>query len=178
MDGTGFDTLVRSLATDGTRRGVLRRGALGLLGVAVGGLVTRQPAAAAECRGRDKPCRRDGQCCSGNCRKNGTCAAAGIGKPCNPNKPSDCRSGECGCTKRNTAGKLVECTCRRAACIETGETSCEETADCCNGFCLRSRGVCFPPQQQCIPEGASCRDAPNLCCPGLNCVNDTCTEQL
>ena len=177
MDPANFDGFVRALATQGTRRSVLRRGAVGALGAVLAGLGAREPAAAAECRGRDSECRRDGQCCSGKCRKNKTCAAAGVGKPCDPNTPSDCKSGECGCTKRDTTGELINCTCRRAECTEAGEnTGCDNTADCCDGFCLTSRGICSPPQQQCIPKGASCAEAPTLCCPGFQCINDECTE--
>jgi len=176
MDENRFDALVRSLATTASRRRVLRRGALGALGAAVAGFATRDTASAA-CRGGGQPCRRDRQCCSGTCRRNRTCTAAGVGKPCDPGQPSDCRSGQCGCTARNTAGQLVNCTCRRATCSPQGaDPGCGETADCCDGFCLRSRGFCFPPQQQCIPEGASCEEAPTLCCPGLSCVDDVCRD--
>lgn len=175
MDATRFDGLTRSLATIGSRRRLLRRGAAGALTAALAELALGDGSAALECRGKGKPCRRDGQCCSGKCRNNKTCAAAGVGKPCNPNKPTDCQSGKCGCTKRDTSGKLVECTCRRAACSGQGDAGCAETADCCNGFCLKSRGFCFPPQQQCIPAGASCEEAPTLCCPGLDCTGGTCT---
>lgn len=178
MDGTSFDALARSLATSGSRRGLVRRGALGALGAALAGLGARESAVAAECRGRGDKCRRNGQCCSGKCRRNKKCAAAGVGKPCNPNKPSDCKSGECGCTARDTTRQLVNCTCRSAGCIDVAEQGCEATADCCDGFCLDSQDVCFPPQQQCIPEGASCADEPTLCCPGLQCINDECTEPL
>ena len=176
MDAMRFDSLVRSLAIGTTRRTLLRRAALGALGAAGAALGLRERAAAAECRGRDADCRRDGQCCSGRCRDNGTCAPAGVGAPCNRNKPSDCRSGVCGCTKRDTAGKLTDCTCRRAACTAVRDEGCAATADCCNGFCITSRNVCFPPQQQCIPEGQSCSSAPTLCCPGLDCSGGVCTS--
>jgi hypothetical protein len=176
MDGTGFDAILRSLTTSGTRRGVVRRGAIGALAVALAGLGIREPAAAAPCRGRDAGCRRNDQCCSGQCHANRTCAAAGVGKPCNPNTPSDCRSGQCGCTKRDIAGTLIDCTCRRATCADDGEEGCAGTADCCDGRCLASRGVCLPPAQQCIREGQSCSSAPTLCCPGFSCTGGVCAD--
>ena len=153
MDETRFDTLARALAADGNRRGVLRRGALGALGAlgaTLAGLGTRGRVATAACRGRDAPCRRDGQCCSGTCRPNRTCAPAGVGDPCDPDTPSDCRSGECGCLNRDPAGR---CTCRLATCAEQGG-DCDATADCCNGLSLRrSDGDrCFPPVKLRPPE--------------------------
>jgi hypothetical protein len=178
MDGTSFDGFVRSFVIGETRRRFIRRGAFAALGTALIGSAVGEPATAEECRGSGLQCRRDEQCCSGKCRNNGTCAPAKVGAPCDPDNPADCRSGVCGCTKRSVAGELVSCTCRRATCTESGEAGCEATADCCDGFCLASRGVCFPPQQQCVPEGASCRDAPTLCCPGRTCVDGVCVEQL
>lgn len=175
MDGTNFDGFVRALATHGTRRAMLRRGAATALAAALAGIGIQRQAVAAACKGSGKNCDRDGECCSDRCRSNGTCAAAGVGDPCNPNKPTDCRSGECGCTKRDTTGKLINCTCRRATCTDVGDTGCSATADCCDGFCLTSQSVCFPPQQQCIPQGGSCSGAPTLCCPGFNCTGDVCT---
>ena len=175
VDGSRFDVIARSLATSGSRRGVVRRGAIAVLGAVVAGFGLRQPAGAA-CRGGGQTCRRNGQCCSGTCRANGTCKPAGVGQPCDAGQPSDCRSGVCGCTARNTAGKLVNCTCRRGTCPEAAETGCAETADCCEGRCLASRGVCLPPAQQCIPEGASCEEAPTLCCPGFSCTGGVCTD--
>ena len=171
-----FDDLTRSLFSGTSRRSLIRRGAIAALGAASLGLGVRHGAAALTCRGRDAACRRDNQCCSGNCRTNGTCAPAGVGKPCDPQTPADCRSGVCGCTKIDTAGNPAGCTCRRATCTPVREEGCAETADCCDGRCLTSRGICFPRQQQCIPEGRSCRDAPTLCCPGFSCTNDVCSK--
>ncbi len=175
MDETRFDTLARALAVDGNRRGVLRRGALGALGATLAGLGIGGGVEAAGCRGRDAPCRRDAQCCSGTCRRNGTCTPAGLGDPCDPDKPADCRSGECGCTKEDVAGRLINCTCRRATCAEQSE-GCDATADCCNGFCLRrsAGNRCFPPAKQCIPEGQSCSNNPERCCPGFDCIAGKC----
>ena len=173
MDGMRFDALTRSLTTVVSRRRVLWRGGLG---AAIVGLGFAGPAAAA-CRGGDQTCRRNGQCCSGKCRANGTCKPAAVGQPCDAGQGADCRSGVCGCTREDTSGKPIDCTCRRATCSPKGANpGCAETADCCEGFCLTSRGVCFPPAQQCIPKGASCASAPTLCCPGLDCNEDVCTD--
>ncbi len=176
MVGTDFDDFVRSLPSGTSRRSLLRRGAVAALGAAAFGAGLRRGAGALECRGRDAACRRDNQCCSGACRNNGTCAPAGVGAPCDPSTPSDCRSGVCGCAKIDTAGTPTGCTCRRATCTPVREEGCDESADCCDGFCLKSRGVCFRPQQQCIPEGQSCASAPTLCCPGSRCTGGVCTD--
>jgi hypothetical protein len=178
MDATIFDGFVRSLAKSETRRGLLRRGAAAAAGAALIGLGARMSVAAEVCRGSGLRCRRDDQCCSGKCR-NRLCKPADlqVGEACDPDVPTDCVTDVCGCAAKDINGKPANCTCRRATCSpEVGVTGCADSADCCDGHCIRSHGgVCFPPQQLCIPGGASCSSAPTLCCPGFTCTDGVCT---
>jgi len=152
MDGKQFDGLVRALSADDTRRGVLRRAAGGAIAAALAAIGAGKGATAAECLGRDASCRRDNQCCGGKCRNNGTCGPAGLGDTCNPNKPSDCKSGECGCINKDPASR---CTCRSATCTAVGDEGCGSLKDCCDGFCVPSRNLCFPRIKRGTPSGTS-----------------------
>jgi hypothetical protein len=83
MDDSRFDTLVRSLSRESSRRGTLRL----IAGGALGGLLTVFGASRAKanhfgCHHVGKPCTRSGQCCSGRCRgrkDHKTCRAHDIG---------------------------------------------------------------------------------------------------
>jgi len=152
VDETKLDALARSLAAVGTRRGLLRRGMLATVGAALAGAAAGGRAAALTCRGRGDRCRRDRQCCSGSCRRNGTCAPAGVGDPCDPGTPDDCGSGVCGCLNIDPDGNPVRCTCRQATCSETGEGPCAARKGCCTGFCLEREGRCFPPVRLRSPD--------------------------
>jgi hypothetical protein len=143
MEATRFDALVRILGKVDTRRHLIQGAVLAV--AAAAGFGGGEQAAALRCRGRDATCRRDDQCCSGKCRANGRCAPAGIGDPCDPETPGDCRTGVCGCLNRDPAGR---CTCRQEACLATGEGECANTNDCCTGFCLSRERRCFPPVQR------------------------------
>ncbi len=118
MDADSFDTLTRSLAISAiTRRTALKRlagGSLGALAAALG--VTGAGATHWGCRHVGKPCRRDGQCCSGRCRGpkgNETCRAHHEGS-CTAAKDfcvtltAGCGGGACNCYR--TTGGANFCT--------------------------------------------------------------------
>jgi hypothetical protein len=148
-----FDELARGLAEGSVTRGK----ALRLMGAAlVGGTLASlgiDGEAGADppgCKRNGKACKKDTQCCSGNC-SNGTCACKTYSSDCNNN--SECCSGYCnqfGICDQN----VVECACQdgfmkpglctMAACSDTTAQN-----QLCNSFCLsagRGSGVaggCF-----------------------------------
>jgi hypothetical protein len=90
-----FDDLARGLAS-----GMSRREALKLLGGGLaGGLlvflgVGRAAADPPGCKRNGKHCKRDEQCCSGNC-ESGTCAAACVSNGGSCTSSSQCCNGVC-----------------------------------------------------------------------------------
>ena len=118
-----FDELTRGLASGSISRGR----ALRLMGAAlVGGTLGSLGGVAAaddECKPLNKKCRKNHQCCSGNCDTTSrTCACQSNGGPCASN--SQCCSGNC-------AGG----TCA-AACLPDCEP-CTEGSQCCGGACVK-----------------------------------------
>jgi hypothetical protein len=179
MNAAMFDGFARLFAQNQTRRVLLRRGALAAVGAATVGLAASQLTAAAECRGSELRCRRDDQCCSGKCRDR-LCKPDDlqVGDACDPDVPADCVTGVCGCAKKDINGNPVGCTCRRATCApESGQSGCADSRDCCDGFCVRSRGFCFPPALLCVQGGGACGSSPAAsCCPGFTCTGGVCTK--
>ena len=74
MDFRKFDELTRKLTTDTARRSIVKGGAAAALGALVG--VFRHDAAEAGCKGKDKTCKKDGDCCSKKCGGNDKNASA------------------------------------------------------------------------------------------------------
>ena len=105
-----FDELARGLASGNVTRGK----ALKLLGAAlVGGTLAslgiREAAAdPPACTPNGKDCKRDKQCCSGNCSSGGKCVGrvgcAQLGEPCTKN--SDCCQGTCEGSGQNRLCRL------------------------------------------------------------------------
>jgi hypothetical protein len=137
-----FDELTRGLA-----RGTLSRGkAIRLMGAALlGGTLTsfgigEAGADPIGCKRNGKKCKKDTQCCSGNCvsAPSGTCACKGLFSACNNN--SECCSGTCsnGICDQN----LVTCTCQdgfeNPFLCTTTEACGDATAlnQFCNSYCL------------------------------------------
>jgi len=129
-----FDELARGLANGS----ISRRRALRLMGAAlVGGTLGSLGGVAAadeECKSLTKKCRKDEQCCSGNCSKSGTsrfgtCACQENGGSCANN--SQCCSGNC-----------ASGTCA-AACVG-GCGHCTQDSDCCSGICFSGINLCNP----------------------------------
>jgi hypothetical protein len=116
-----FDELTRGLASGSISRGK----ALRLMGAAlVGGALASVgigEASADDCKRNGKRCKKDKQCCSGNC-EGGTCAAA-----CTSNSGS-CTSGSECCSGNCKSGTCVE------SCIPPNAITCDGTdPDTCPG---------------------------------------------
>ena len=101
-----FDELARGLANGNISRGkALRLMGAALLGSALGSLGIGGVAAADElCKPEGKKCRKNAQCCSGNCSSRGTCVGRGVG--CVPLGSSCTTNDEC------CAGLCINRICR------------------------------------------------------------------
>ena len=67
-----FDQITQTLASNDSRRGILKSLGGGALGIVLTGLTVRAGSAqttAARCLRNGKPCQRDRQCCSGECHR-------------------------------------------------------------------------------------------------------------
>lgn len=160
MDPQRFDTLARTLATPGTRRGALAAllsGSLGLLGVpqAVrgrkrrgrGGVTIEGPCG--DGSGRDNRCRRAEQCCTGICEGS------------QPGKPKRCRC------RRNGQ----ECTETTNCCQGSGQglVCCDgscKAVECCNDAGCDSGEICAPDNGTCA---VTCDTGPEDPC-GSGCI--------
>src|SRR3712207_1592033 len=93
---SSFDELSRGLASGNLSRGkALRLMGAALLGGTLGSVVGIGEAAADPpgCRRNGERCRRNRQCCSGNCFSHGRCIGApGGGLGCTPNEHADRKS--------------------------------------------------------------------------------------
>jgi hypothetical protein len=162
---SSFDELAVGLSSGSISRGK----ALRLMGAAlVGGTLGSLGGVAAadeECKSLTKKCRKDEQCCSGNCSKSGTsrfgtCACQENGGSCASN--GQCCSGNC--------GEDHKCA---AACGSLGAT-CTSGGDCCSGNC--DSGFCLPPTGltflTCV-----CSDSTSFQrCTSLGCFSDPLFE--
>ena len=176
MDADHFDALTRILG----RAAATRRAALGTLLVAALGRAVRSPAeaAAAACDRTGRPCRKDGQCCSGRC-KQGTCAGCPNGRMAcggacvNPNNdPKNCGK----CNRRCAAGQACVdgvCQCGGASCPD----GCCDGATCqtgtANDHCGRGGAACVACANdlECVGGSCACTAAscPSGCCAGATC---------
>ena len=99
MNAECFDGIVRALAAHRSRRQALRA----LAGTAAAGVLTMggRGASAQDCKAEGKACKKDDQCCSGNCvgasgdstaHSGGTCQAS---VACPPDSTGCCATGRC-----------------------------------------------------------------------------------
>lgn len=174
MDDRHFDALTRAVAaTMASRRGALRVLAGGGLGLVLtrfvaGGREVRE-AAAKSCLKERKRCKRDGQCCSGICKKR-KCRRAPTQRTCTIRK-NVCESGaagtECGITNGGDPCACVVTTSGASFCGDTASSECVPclgSGDCAvvagpGSACVRAVGACLcndgsetfclPP---CVPE--------------------------
>ena len=119
MNPVRFDTLVKSLSTSGSRRGMMR---VAIAAFASGSwLIGRAPGVAAACRPPGEPCSQSSECCSGRCNK---------------------RRNKCTRLPKRAHG----CTIDDASCENTPQgTPCPKLE---NGICritLKGRPVCAVP---------------------------------
>jgi hypothetical protein len=135
-----FDELARALASGSiTRRKALRLMGAALVGGALGSL---GGVAAADdlCKPTGKKCRKDAQCCSGNCvssgtSRHGTCASCTPGTPCGP------AGGRC---FANASGSGATCVCTEATCA----ASCGICSD--SEVCVLAAGACGLTPLACV----------------------------
>jgi hypothetical protein len=140
MDNARFDAMTRQVG----RRGVVR----GLLGiVSLGGVLpwASEPVAAlAFCteRRENAPCKKNGQCCSGKCKKRkgkkkGKCRCGGLQAHCA--NDTDC------CGQSASVATSPQCDFNGvsiiAVCCAPNLGECETTDDCC-GTASCSDGLC------------------------------------
>jgi hypothetical protein len=156
-----FDELARGLASGD----MSRRRALKLMGAAlVGGTLASLGGVAAaddECKPEGKKCRKDTQCCSGNCSKSGTSRSGTCVAGCTSNGSAcstsgDCCSGNCDsgfCVPPPTGPHRVECFCNDSAVIRlcsSIDCTTENRVEVCSPLCESHGGL----------RVAGCRDDP------------------
>jgi hypothetical protein len=149
-----FDDLARGLADGSVTRGkALRLMGAALVGGALGSLGIRE-AAADQCKRNGKACKKDKQCCSGNC-SSGTCAAAcvSVGGACTAD--DECCSGACfipggGFCVPPAGSNLVECACMDDSFLNICSAACGSDAhQVCVAFCAPHGGL---EAEQCAPN--------------------------
>ena len=159
--GRSFDELARGLAS-GTvsRRRALRLMGAALVGSALGSL-GGVAAADEECKLAVKKCKKNKQCCSGNC-SGGKCAACPSGQVlCN---------GSCVSTSFPTGQTLNTTTCQCECPLLQNGATCTADTQCCSGNC--QEGSCLPPTGP-YRTTCSCYDGarPNACT-SVDCRSD------
>lgn len=163
VDGSRFDDLARALATQPTRRTLLRRIVAGASAALLASQID-DVAIAAKCREAGEICREDSNCCSGSCgapdrRGRRTCECTPdqhfCGQTCCP-RSLGCDSKGGGC------------------CVGSGDSPiggfCEQDGDCCSGVCNETSKRCL---DTCIPNGG--RTTLNLASPE-NEVGQCCSN--
>jgi hypothetical protein len=154
MENT-FDQLAKGLSSGEVSRGkALRLMGAALVGgtlASLGGVATADD----ECKPNGKKCRKDAQCCSGNCDSiSRTCACRPNGGSCASN--GQCCSGNCesGTCILPPGPTRVLCTCRDRTVIErcssAGCFSGPERAEVCQAVCASHGGA--------AGTGAFCND--------------------
>jgi hypothetical protein len=162
-----FDALATGLASGSISRGrALKLMGAALIGGTLASLGIGEAAADEECKPVDKKCRKNAQCCSGNCSKSGT-SSFGI-CACQPNDGS-CSSNDQCCSGNCVNGTCAACPAGRVLLSNgtcalpcTGTISRECPADC-GSF---GGGSCAEADA----GGLFCRgDVVGVCAPGGGC---------
>jgi hypothetical protein len=164
-----FDELARGLASGSISRGrALRLMGAALLGgtlasLGIGGVATADD----ECKPLEKKCRKNQQCCSGNCSKSGTsrfgtCACQENGGSCANN--SQCCSGNC-------ASGTCAAACLPDVIRGNCTSPCTSDTQCCSGNC---RGCCIGR------NGVTCRcqNGTFSTCTSVDCSDATAVNQF
>ena len=126
VDRDRFDALIRSLALDRSRRGVIRGLSACSAGATLAALGVQQTAAA--CRDNGGKCKRDNDCCSGTCKgkkKRGKCRPAEGARGCTIDDPCHtvCPDDPAGFCAMTVAGKPF--------CFQIGSCfDCTSNEDC------------------------------------------------
>ena len=176
MDGTRFDRLTRAFARVGTRRQVVA--GVAVVAVGAGGLEAAD--AATRCRAGRQTCQRDGQCCSGACRRGkdvplkdrNRCACGESETPCG-NICADLQQDErnCGaCGMRCRTGDL----CCPDGCIDakTDEANC----GACGNACGDGEACCGGSCAALDSDADNCGGCGRACAEGGACISGACAE--
>jgi hypothetical protein len=181
-----FDELASGLARGTLSRGrALRLMGAALLGGTLGSLGIGEAAADDLCKPTGKKCRKDHQCCSGNC-VNLTCSACPsgttlIGSTCCPTAKV-CGTGASAICCKGDAQSCVEGVCQ---CDDPGTLPCGEQCVGCEGGTVNSETcLCECPSgttligSTCCPNARVCGSGTSVtCCPeGQQCEGDVCSE--
>ena len=163
-----FDELAIGLASGTLSRGrALRLMGAALVGGTLGSLGIGE-AGADQCKRAGKACKKNSQCCSGNC-SGGKCVACPSGQVLCSN--GSCVSNSCPTGQIfNTTSCKCECAsgqvlCPQGYCGRYPGGSCAAGELCCAGNC--EDGKC------CVGSSVSCTTS-NECCGGLSCINGSC----
>jgi hypothetical protein len=162
-----FDELARAMASGSISRGrALRLMGAALVGGTLASLGIGEAGADALCKPEGKKCRKDKQCCSGNCEgrvcQDGGGGNCPTGGSCETGFPFGCQNrATCFCTP--TAEGTTFCT--ESVPICDGEaTVCTTSQDCPSGWvcartcCGMQEAVCNPPCGTILPGAASAAD--------------------
>jgi hypothetical protein len=196
MDGNRFDDLTKGLASATDRRQFIRA-FVGSVAGGVAALLGISGASGAElrlCRGLDRNCRSNADCCSGFCPNTtykcacpaGTipcagacipactpldqCHIAGVCNPAtgqctNPIKPNNTP-----CNDNNLCTQTD--TCQNGTCVGSNPVQCTALDQCHDaGTCDPTTGLCSNPPK---PNGTACDDG-NPCTTNDTCQNGVCT---
>jgi hypothetical protein len=146
-----LDELAKGLASGTLSRGKALRWMGGAL---LGAALASFPGVALandDCRRLGRECRRDSQCCSGNCVRRGDDKVCGCpegkrrcGDRCVNLQRNERHCGRCG--NRCAEGEQCVGGMCTPTCAQNGAT-CTEGTQCCSGIC-DSSGFCFPPTGQ------------------------------
>jgi hypothetical protein len=169
-----LDELAKGLATGTLSRGKAIRWMGGaLLGAALAS-VPGVALADDDCRRFGRRCRRDSQCCSGNCVRRGddkVCGCPEGQRRCNDRCVNLKRNeNHCGsCSNRCAEGEQCvsgECT---PTCGANGD-SCDEGTQCCSDNCSNGTCACKPYSSACNNNGE--------CCSGFCNQFDVCDQNV
>jgi hypothetical protein len=183
MDPVRFDTLIKTLSSTGTRRGLLRL--LAAVPVAGGLLALGNPASVARKGDKGRQRGKDGKHGKSRSRdgKAGRSRDGKAGTICRSESKAKACAGKCG-TVRNNCGKRVEC----GAC--TCATGCHPVCQTCTaGSCqaINEGGACGTCQVcnatgACVPDepGTACGEPANnqICLDSGDCGVITCSDSV
>jgi hypothetical protein len=169
-----FDELASGLASGSiSRRRALRLMGAALVGGTLGSFGIGEAAADDLCKPEGKKCRKDAQCCSGNCSTNGTCAACPAGTTlCGGQCVSSCSEGVLDPNTCQCVCPAVSCCC---TCVYQDNTTGNFITVCNASNSTITEAQC---QQSCQsatpPPGTSFLNFGHACEPGSSGLLRVC----
>ncbi len=183
MDPQRFDILARGLATESSRRGVIKGIVGALFGGALVGARSDALAAGQTCAAPGETCSTGADCCSGECSDAGVCYCQDPSRPwvgceCQQGDADACNGDQDLCCDDGTCASPMT-GCQSETCTEAGD-ACSSDADCCSGMCS-DEGVCYCSDPSRPTVGCDCQqDDPDACGgnPSLCCDSGTCASPM